>query len=142
MNSGAKKREHKQEINKHQKSWIISSVEPIENNFKQNHMNIFHRAYLIKLNYSKKDFTIEKNALKKIYLQLKMSKRTKIKEFVNLDEYPDLKTAIVPAIRTLPSGSVNTKVIISRGSVIERIYKTPRGELISLCLNDQNNEAA
>ncbi|AIQ97326.1 hypothetical protein EW15_1234 [Prochlorococcus sp. MIT 0801] len=71
-----------------------------------------------------------------------MSKRTKIKEFVNLDEYPDLKTAIVPAIRTLPSGSVNTKVIISRGSVIERIYKTPRGELISLCLNDQNNEAA
>ena len=71
-----------------------------------------------------------------------MSKKKKIKQFVNLDQYPDLKTAIVPAIRTLPTGSVNTKVIINRGSVIERIYKTPKGELISLCPNDHNNEAA
>ena len=71
-----------------------------------------------------------------------MIKKKKIKEFNNLDQYPDLKKAVVPAISTLPSGSVNTKVIINRGRVIERIYKTPRGELISLCLNDQNHEAA
>ena len=57
------------------------------------------------------------------------------KEFSNLDKYPDLKKALVPAIKTLPLGSMNTKVIINEGEVIERVYKTPNGEIISIFPN-------
>ena len=55
----------------------------------------------------------------------------KIKDFKDLDQFPDLKEALVPAIKTLPSGSMNTKVIINKGAIVERIYQTPKGEMIS-----------
>ena len=42
-----------------------------------------------------------------------MDAKKKIKDFKNLDRFPDLKEALVPAIKTLPSGSMNTKVIIN-----------------------------
>ncbi len=61
-----------------------------------------------------------------------MITKKKFRDFDNLDEYPDLKKALVPAIKTLPLGSINTKVIINEGEIIERVYKTPKGELISL----------
>ena len=64
------------------------------------------------------------------------------KEFSNLDKYPDLKKALVPAIKTLPSGSINTKVIITEGEIVERVYKTPKGEIISLFANDLLEQAA
>ena len=66
----------------------------------------------------------------------------KIKDFRNLEKYPDLKTAIVPSIKTLPFGSKNTKVIINQGEVVERVYKTPSGEIISLFPNPITEEAA
>ena len=59
----------------------------------------------------------------------------KIKDFNNLDKYPDLKQAVVPSAKTLPTGSLNTKVIIINGVVVERVFKTPQGELISLFQN-------
>ena len=58
--------------------------------------------------------------------------KKKIKDFKNLDEYPDLKKALVPSIKTLPFGSMNTKVIINKGEIVERVYKTLNGEIISL----------
>ena len=58
-----------------------------------------------------------------------------IKDFNNLDKYPDLKQAVVPSAKTLPTGSLNTKVIIINGVVVERVFKTPQGELISLFQN-------
>ena len=61
-----------------------------------------------------------------------MVTKKKIKDFNNLDDYPDLSEALVPAIKTLPSGSMNIKVIINKGKIVERVYKTPNGELISL----------
>tara|TARA_B100000965_G_C19530228_1_gene730763 strand:+ start:416 stop:631 length:216 start_codon:yes stop_codon:yes gene_type:complete len=64
-----------------------------------------------------------------------MVARKKIKDFENLEKYPDLKKALVPCIKTLPFGSINTKVIINDGEIIERVYKTPEGELISLFPN-------
>ena len=70
-----------------------------------------------------------------------VSKRT-IKEFNNLDQFPALKKALVPAIKTLPCGSMNTKVIINEGEIIERVYKTPTGEIISLFPNQSLKEAA
>ena len=66
----------------------------------------------------------------------------KIKDFSGLEQLPDLKEALVPFIKTLPSGSMNTKVVISEGEIVERVYKTPKGEIISLFPNDFSEAAA
>ena len=71
-----------------------------------------------------------------------MVAKKKIKDFNNLDHFPDLKEAVVPAIKTLPSGSMNTKVIITKGEVVERVFKTPKGEIISLFANEFLKKAA
>ena len=71
-----------------------------------------------------------------------MVSRKKIRDFNNLERYPDLKKALVPSIKTLPLGSMNTKVIINEGEVVERVYKTPNGEIISLFPNSIVQEAA
>jgi len=71
-----------------------------------------------------------------------MLAKKKINAFKDLDQFPDLKEALVPAIKTLPSGSMNTKVIINEGEIVERVYKTPKGEIISLFANDFSEAAA
>ena len=71
-----------------------------------------------------------------------MVAKKKLKDFSNLDEYPDLKKALVPSIKTLPFGTINTKVIINDGEIVERVYKTPNGEIISLYPNPMSKEAA
>ena len=71
-----------------------------------------------------------------------MIAKKKIKDFKDLDQYPYLKEALVPAIKTLPTGSINTKVIINEGEIVERVYKTPKGQIISLFANDFSNRVA
>ena len=72
-----------------------------------------------------------------------MVAKKKIKDFNNLDKYQDLKKALVPNIKTLPFGSINTKVFIHDGEVVERVYKTPNNEIISLFpISTNSNEAA
>tara|TARA_Y100001968_G_C19393754_1_gene737053 strand:- start:1002 stop:1217 length:216 start_codon:yes stop_codon:yes gene_type:complete len=71
-----------------------------------------------------------------------MIAKKKIKDFKNLDKYPDLKKALVPCFKTLPFGAMNTKVIINEGVVVERVYKTPNGEIVSLFPNPIVEEAA
>ena len=71
-----------------------------------------------------------------------MVAKKKIKEFKNLDQFPNLKESVVPAIKTLPSGSMNIKIIINEGKIVERVYETPRGEIISLFPNLSSKEAA
>ena len=71
-----------------------------------------------------------------------MVAKKKVKDFNDLDQFPDLKEALVPAIKTIPSGSMNTKVIINEGEIVKRVYKTPKGEIISLFANDFSKEAA
>ena len=61
-----------------------------------------------------------------------MATKKKAKDFRDLDQFPDLKEALVPSLETLPSGSMNTKVIIIEGKIVERVYMTPKGEIISL----------
>ena len=68
--------------------------------------------------------------------------KKKNKEFKNLDEYPDLQKALVPIFKTLPLGSINTKIIIHEGEVVERVYQTPDGEIISLFPSLITEEAA
>ena len=71
-----------------------------------------------------------------------MVAKKKIKDFKDLNQFPDLKEALVPAIKTLPSGSMNTKVIVTEGEIVERVYKTPKGEIISLFANELSEQAA
>ena len=71
-----------------------------------------------------------------------MVAKKKIKDFNNLDKYPDLKKALIPSIKTLPFGSMNTKVIINEGEIVERVYKTPNGEIICLFPKPIAEEAA
>ena len=71
-----------------------------------------------------------------------MVAKKKFNDFQDLDQYPDLKKALIPSIKTLPFGSMNTKVIINEGEVVERVYKTPNGEVISLFPNQSADEAA
>ena len=71
-----------------------------------------------------------------------MVAKKKIKDFNNLDNYPDLRDAISKPNPPLPSGSINTKVIIDDGKVVERVYRTPTGELVSLFFTEFLNEAA
>ena len=73
---------------------------------------------------------------------LGMATEKKIRDFNNLDKYPDLKKALVPSIKTLPFGSMNTKVIINNGEVVERVYKTPNGQVITLFPTSISEEAA
>ena len=91
-----------------------------------------------------KVFTSGENLVKRgiTSTYLVMTAKKKIKDFKDLNQFPDLKEALVPAIKTLPSGSMNTKVVISEGAIVERVYKTPKGEIISLFANDFSEAAA
>ena len=50
------------------------------------------------------------------------------------DHYPELESILRNKAGNLPLGSLNTKVIINDGEIVERVYKTPKGHVISLFL--------
>tara|TARA_Y100001968_G_C19356412_1_gene717419 strand:- start:817 stop:1086 length:270 start_codon:yes stop_codon:yes gene_type:complete len=54
------------------------------------------------------------------------------------DQYPELKDIQKNNSTNLPAGSLNTKVIINGGKIVERVYKTPMGKVISLFSNQSN----
>ena len=54
------------------------------------------------------------------------------------DQYPELKHILKNRSSNLPVGSLNTKVIINDGEIIERVYKTPKGKVISLLSKTSN----
>ena len=85
----------------------------------------------------------------------KKTKSTKKFDDTFLNQYPDLKDALKPRDQypelqevlntrsnNLPVGSINTKIIISEGEVVKRVYETPKGEVISLFQNQLINQAA
>ena len=55
------------------------------------------------------------------------------------DDYPELKNINKNRFRKLPFGSLNTKVIINDGEIVERVYKTPMGQVVSLFSNSSKN---
>ena len=71
-----------------------------------------------------------------------MVAKNKIQDFKDLDKYPDLKEALVPSLESLPQGSINTKVIINEGEIVERVYETPKGEIISIFADEYSQKAA
>ena len=48
------------------------------------------------------------------------------------DHYPELMHVLKNNPNNLPIGSFNSKVIINNGEIVERIYKTPKGNVVSL----------
>ena len=77
----------------------------------------------------------------------------KLKAFDNaiFDKHPDLKEALKPndyypelenifnnRAANLPAGSFNTKVIINDGKIVERVFKTPKGQVVSLFSKPSN----
>ena len=48
------------------------------------------------------------------------------------DEYPELKHILKNKSADLPAGSLNTKLIMIDGEIIERVFKTPMGKVVSI----------
>ena len=48
------------------------------------------------------------------------------------DQYPELQFILKKNRFTdLPAGSLNTRVIINDGKIVERVFKTPKGQLVT-----------
>ena len=54
------------------------------------------------------------------------------------DQYPELEILLKKRSVNLPSGSLNTKVIINDGQIVERVFKTPMGQVVSLFSKPSN----
>ncbi len=54
------------------------------------------------------------------------------------DQYPELEHIFKKRSTHLPPGSMNTKVIINDGKIVERVFKTPRGQVVSLFSKPSN----
>ena len=54
------------------------------------------------------------------------------------DQYPELENILKNRSGNLPSGSLNTKVIINNGEIVERVFKTPMGQVVSLFSKPSN----
>ena len=54
------------------------------------------------------------------------------------DQYPELKHILKFRPGKVPLGSMNTKLIINDGEIIERVYKTPKGQVVSLFSKSSN----
>tara|TARA_B100000965_G_scaffold381817_1_gene379618 strand:+ start:889 stop:1158 length:270 start_codon:yes stop_codon:yes gene_type:complete len=54
------------------------------------------------------------------------------------DHYPELQHILKNRFEKLPAGSLNTKVIIHDGEIVERVFKTPTGQLVSLFSEPSN----
>ena len=62
-----------------------------------------------------------------------------LKDFLKpTDQYPELEYILKHRSANLPPGSLNTKVIICEGEVIERVFKTPMGHVIYLFSKPSN----
>ena len=54
------------------------------------------------------------------------------------DQYPELKHILKTKSANLPAGSLNTKLIINDGEIVERVFKTPMGQIVSLFSKQSN----
>ena len=54
------------------------------------------------------------------------------------DHYPELQQLLKNRYENLPVGSLNTKIIINDGKFVERVFKTPQGQVVSLLIKTSN----
>tara|TARA_B100001250_G_C19062552_1_gene470754 strand:- start:61 stop:330 length:270 start_codon:yes stop_codon:yes gene_type:complete len=80
-----------------------------------------------------------------------LTKKFKVFDDAILELHPDLKDVLKPndhyqelehiqknRFANLPAGSLNTKIIINDGKIVERVFKTPMGHVISLFSKPSN----
>ena len=66
-------------------------------------------------------------------------KHPDLKDFLKPnDQYPELEHILKDRSVNLPAGSLNTKIIINHGEIVERVFKTPMGQVVSLFSNPSN----
>ena len=79
----------------------------------------------------KKKFKVFDNAI--------LDRHPDLKEFLKPDDqYPELENILKNRSANLPAGSLNTKVIINDGEIVERVFKTPMGQVVSLYSKTSN----
>tara|TARA_Y100000766_G_C18520540_1_gene418691 strand:- start:167 stop:436 length:270 start_codon:yes stop_codon:yes gene_type:complete len=62
-----------------------------------------------------------------------------LKEFLKPnDQYPEIEHILKNRSANLPAGSLNTKVIINDGEIVERVFETPKGEVVSIFSTPSN----
>ena len=62
-----------------------------------------------------------------------------LKEFLKPNDlYPELEHILKNRSAILPVGSLNTRVIINDGQIVERVFKTPMGQMVSLFSKQSN----
>ena len=54
------------------------------------------------------------------------------------DQYPELRSVLMNRPDNLPAGSFNSKVIINDGEIVERVYRSPKGNFVSLVSKSSN----
>ena len=54
------------------------------------------------------------------------------------DHYPEIDHILKNRSVNLPFGSLNTKVIINDGEIVERVFMTPMGQVVSLFSKTSN----
>ena len=68
-----------------------------------------------------------------------LEQHPELKDFLKPnDQYPELKHIQKFKPANLPIDSINTKIIIRHGEIIERVYKTPKGQVVSLFSKSPN----
>ena len=55
------------------------------------------------------------------------------------DHYPEVEHILKNRTANLPAGSLNTKVIINDGEIVERVFKTPTGQVVSFFSKPSNS---
>ncbi len=57
------------------------------------------------------------------------------------DHYPELEDILKNrSVNPLPFGSINTKVIINNGQIVERVFTSPKGHVFSLLSNPSTTD--
>tara|TARA_Y100001968_G_scaffold318367_1_gene348482 strand:+ start:508 stop:777 length:270 start_codon:yes stop_codon:yes gene_type:complete len=68
-----------------------------------------------------------------------LERHPELKEFLKpSDQYPELKNMLKNRSGNLPIGSFNTKVFINDGEIVERVYKTPTDQVVTLFSKSSN----
>ena len=68
-----------------------------------------------------------------------LDRHPELKKFLKPnDQYPEIINILQRRYEKLPVGSLHTRVIINDGEIVERVYKTPKGQIISLFPKSSN----
>ena len=75
----------------------------------------------------------------KVFDDALLERHPELKEVLKpKDQYPELMHLLKNRPSHLPIGSLNTKLIVNNGEIVQRVYKTPKGQDVSLFAKSSN----